>query len=786
MKKFSIVIPTYNSESTIENAISSISQNKISSDLIEVIVVDDCSVDSTQEKVSSLSENFDNLRLFSLEENLGPGAARNKGITESTGNWILFLDSDDQLVPGALDLLGSRIDELQDDCELICFNWSYSPESNAPTSTLEGRDDLHLIHENNKDSIIKNYLLSFIDNSVIYSAFKKELFQEEKLLFRNGFHEDVDFMLRALIHAQKTHTILDSLYLKNNRDDSIVNTISEKHIDGYFSALEEIKKILESQQLYTDFVDDFTLGTVNIVSSRLMRIWQFTKLEEKDNFYKLAKYLHEKTVLLGSTLGLELRNLRKDKFRPDFKTKYQQIFEFFISEFQPDDSSKIDELDSFLVDISGKSWSCYDLQNSVFFAPEEIRTCCKRYFYDNQMKGDVVLFNKNKDKEIFDYEAIVQSKRNLYREINRDNSSDCKGCPFLKFEKWGKPLDDGIKYISLEQHSVCNMRCTYCSDTYYGGKKAGYDFDSLIDSIVQSNALKNCEYVVWGGGEPTIDKSFGSNLKKMSSDISAVKQRVITNSTIFSKDLADLLQSNKAYMITSIDAGTPEKFREVRNLPALDKVLSNLQAYSEYAPHNMIIKYILLPNVNTDFEELKSFVENIKKYDLTKCNFQISFNFKEEMISLEFLKVIASLYALLLEAKVRFLFLDDLIWQRLKPLSQKQIQEIKESLITQGLKDIIISPQDTQSIAVWGTGTQSELLLRRSYFLRNTDVDFFVDPREYKIGTKHLDKEIYAPEILKTKDIKVLIGAVQNSADIYTQYLSLNISQNNLIRELVL
>ena len=50
----------------------------------------------------------------------------------------------------------------------------------------------------------------------------------------------------------------------------------------------------------------------------------------------------------------------------------------------------------------GKSWSCYDLHNSVFLAPNEIRTCCKRFFKDNILKGDVVAIKANPEEK-FNY-----------------------------------------------------------------------------------------------------------------------------------------------------------------------------------------------------------------------------------------------------------------------------------------------------------------------------------------------------------------------------------------------
>ncbi|NOX20038.1 MAG: glycosyltransferase [Nitrospirae bacterium] len=86
----SVVIPVYNRPDLVKRAIDSVLNQSLSPG--EIIVVDDGSTDNTWEVL----KNYKNpIRAIRLEENLGPSAARNKGVLESTGRWIAFLDSDD-------------------------------------------------------------------------------------------------------------------------------------------------------------------------------------------------------------------------------------------------------------------------------------------------------------------------------------------------------------------------------------------------------------------------------------------------------------------------------------------------------------------------------------------------------------------------------------------------------------------------------------------------------------------------------------------------------------------
>jgi len=91
----SIIIPMYNSEMYIGNAIRSVLEQEPHGIDFEIIVVDDASTDASSTVVESIP--FHKLRLIRQEQNLGTAAARNTGIREAGGTWLQFLDSDDRL-----------------------------------------------------------------------------------------------------------------------------------------------------------------------------------------------------------------------------------------------------------------------------------------------------------------------------------------------------------------------------------------------------------------------------------------------------------------------------------------------------------------------------------------------------------------------------------------------------------------------------------------------------------------------------------------------------------------
>lgn len=111
--------------------------------------------------------------------------------------------------------------------------------------------------------------------------------------------------------------------------------------------------------------------------------------------------------------------------------------------------------------------SCIYIQKAIYFAPSEIRACCQRFFYKDELKGDALLLKAK--KEDITYSEIVDAKRKLIELINSDEENQCTGCPHIKKIDWPEVELESINVCSIEDHSLCNMRCTYCSDVFYGG-----------------------------------------------------------------------------------------------------------------------------------------------------------------------------------------------------------------------------------------------------------------------------------------------------------------------------
>ncbi len=113
MSKVSVIIPTFNRSHIIERAIQSVVDQNYKN--IELIIVDDGSVDNTKEIVSKYD------CIYIKTENHGVSHARNQGVDKASGEWIAFLDSDDQWLPKKLESQLSYLNE-NPNCEFIHTN----------------------------------------------------------------------------------------------------------------------------------------------------------------------------------------------------------------------------------------------------------------------------------------------------------------------------------------------------------------------------------------------------------------------------------------------------------------------------------------------------------------------------------------------------------------------------------------------------------------------------------------------------------------------------------------
>lgn len=183
--KISVVIPLYNAEETIKETIQSVINQSLS-DSLEVIIVNDGSTDNSEQVIKDIINNNSTNRAIKLinKENGGVSSARNRGIIESSGNWIALLDSDDVW---SINKIEKQVQEIKKNNKISFIGTS----TNNGSYPFFKKATQHLFTLNAKEILLKWY------PSPSTVLVKKELLQKSGLFDESTSHaEEGDLWLR--------------------------------------------------------------------------------------------------------------------------------------------------------------------------------------------------------------------------------------------------------------------------------------------------------------------------------------------------------------------------------------------------------------------------------------------------------------------------------------------------------------------------------------------------------------------------------------------------------------
>jgi glycosyltransferase involved in cell wall biosynthesis len=269
--RVSVIIPAYNVENYVRGCLDSLTTQM--GDEMEIICVDDGSTDGTLDIFMEYAGRDKRFVVVSAE-NGGVSAARNRGVQCAAGKYILFLDSDDMLVPGAFEKLLNRAEA--DDLDILIFN--------AQVLGLEDDDELAETVEYYKKYFERkgSYRGSCTGPEMFYKMsmeneflpavnryfYRRETIVSQGLEFYEGIiHEDELYSVAALMNADRCGYIPDKLYIRTIRKGSIMTSSkSEKNFIGYFIAFTEMMKIYRTS---LGVLDDRVTWTIALRARRI-------------------------------------------------------------------------------------------------------------------------------------------------------------------------------------------------------------------------------------------------------------------------------------------------------------------------------------------------------------------------------------------------------------------------------------------------------------------------------------------------------------------------------------
>ena len=210
--KFSIVVPVYNVEQYLEQCLESLQVQDF--DNFEIICVNDGSTDRSREILTEWESKIPQMRVID-RENGGLSAARNTGLKAATGNYLVFVDSDDWVESNMLNTIATAIDNE----DMVCFACRKNDSGKNDTLPFEQNDGWSYYNRHALEARIVPFVC------VWQRCYRKQFLLDNSLWFREGIlHEDNEFTPRACLKAKSIKVIPDVLYNYRVRPNSIMTS----------------------------------------------------------------------------------------------------------------------------------------------------------------------------------------------------------------------------------------------------------------------------------------------------------------------------------------------------------------------------------------------------------------------------------------------------------------------------------------------------------------------------------------------------------------------------------
>lgn len=223
--KVSVIIPVYNIEKYLRQCVDSVLNQTYTN--IEVILVDDGSKDSSA-KICDEYRDMDNRVKVIHKENGGAATARNIGLANVTGQYIMFVDSDDFWAStSALDGLVRKAK--QTNADTICFGYKECYDNGSYGKFVDVID----FNESSLYTTIENMLKCGMFTSSAWTKFiKTEVVINNDIFFtENVTTEDIDWCARVLIHSKSFAVYTDNFYRYRQRAGSVVHMIKYENLE---------------------------------------------------------------------------------------------------------------------------------------------------------------------------------------------------------------------------------------------------------------------------------------------------------------------------------------------------------------------------------------------------------------------------------------------------------------------------------------------------------------------------------------------------------------------------
>lgn len=300
MKKFSIIMPVYNGEKYITTSINNILNQTFCN--FELILVNDGSNDNTLIKLSSFI-NLDNIKIVSYDENKGVSFARNIGVENSEGEFLLFLDSDDFLEYNCLNKLNIILES--EDFDLISYGFIKTFKNRVINYSNIKYDNVKFT---NLD-FLENYFTRKIPQCMCSFICKKKIITQNNILFSEDiyFAEDQEFQIKCMHYSKKIFYTSYPFFKYNLQEASVMNSsfsVKRLTVINAFMNVSELFK--NDKRLNKLFINYFFYNYYGLIKFLLKSNVDMSLIKEN---FKIIIYKDIRPYLLIDKLSIIVNSL---------------------------------------------------------------------------------------------------------------------------------------------------------------------------------------------------------------------------------------------------------------------------------------------------------------------------------------------------------------------------------------------------------------------------------------------------------------------------------------------
>ncbi len=319
MVKISIIVPVYNTEPYLGQCLDSIINQTLED--IEVICVNDGSTDNSLSVLEEYASKDNRIRIIN-QENKGQGFARNNGLKNVNGEYVLFVDSDDWIEINTCEALYKKANELDLDMLFFCATRYFENEGKYEYdywdynySSLNGKFWNKIFTYKEVPNIFK------VAVSACLKLYNTDFLKKSDVHFPNNFFEDNYFFYSLFLKAEKLSIVENQFYNRRIRNSSITQ-LGGRHFIDSITATNQIIDVFKDNGLFEQYKNQLLRKKFNSNISRFFGIDDTLKEEYwsrlKEDFKDYRKYYDEEKDSFYYIIVDFYNNLIKSKNYQEF------------------------------------------------------------------------------------------------------------------------------------------------------------------------------------------------------------------------------------------------------------------------------------------------------------------------------------------------------------------------------------------------------------------------------------------------------------------------------------